>query len=95
MTVIFHSETVVVGHPDIPSVYLDGEAVLFHAAKRKYVGLDDIGSDIWRRLHAPVPVGELCAGMAADYDATAETIMQDVTVFLEKLASAELIDILP
>lgn len=89
------AEAVITIRHDVPSVQLDGETVLFHAAKGKYVGLDDIGSDIWQRLRTPMTVRELCTQLAMTYDGPAQQIEQDVRAFLGRLTEAELIDITP
>lgn len=75
------------------SAEVDGEIVLLSVAQGKYYGLDEIGSDIWRRLEDRVRVGELCGSLASDYDAPLETIRQDVFGLLEALHREDLIEV--
>jgi hypothetical protein len=53
----------------------------------RYLGLDDIGSDIWRRLETPRTFGELIDGLAADYNADRALIADDVRKLLSEMAA--------
>ena len=70
---------------------VDDEIVILSVERGSYYGLDDVGSEIWRRLAKPVRVGALCDELAAKYDADRATIEQDVLVLLEKLISERLV----
>ena len=58
-----------------------------------YCGLDDIGSDIWRRLSRPVTIAELCDALAADYRGDREQIAADVLEILSSLHAQGLVDV--
>lgn len=75
------------------STEVDGSVVLMSIRKGRYFDLDDVAADIWRRLAQPVRVADLCAGLAAEYDADRETIERDVLPWLERLHSERLIDV--
>lgn len=67
--------------------------MLMSIARGRYVGLDDIGSDIWRRLQEPQMVGSLCASLAQDYDADPEIIEREVIELLGKLQEHGLVEV--
>jgi len=72
---------------------VDGEVVMVSVERGRYYGLDDIGSEIWRRIAAPVRVGALCSALASEYDADPASIERDVLALLERLAAEGLIEV--
>jgi len=70
---------------------VDDEFVILSIERGSYYGLDDVGSEIWRRLATPVRVGALCDELTAQYDADRATIERDVLALLEKLISERLV----
>ena len=72
---------------------VDREIVILSIERGSYFGLDDIGSEIWQRLEAPIRVDALCDSLAAKYDADRVTIGRDVLALLEKLAGEGLITV--
>ncbi len=63
---------------------IDGEVVMMGIDQGRYFGLDDIGSDIWRRLETPVTLGDLVDALAAEYDAERTVIARDVVALLDQ-----------
>jgi hypothetical protein len=61
----------------------------------RYFGLDDISSDIWSRLAAPLQVRELCDQLVAVYDTDAATCERDVIALLVQLRDSGLIELHP
>lgn len=57
----------------------------------RYFGLDDIGTDIWRRLEQGCSLAELVDGLARDYDGDRGTIEKDVTALIQKMAAHKLV----
>lgn len=76
------------------SAEVGDETVLMSIENSCYGGLDDIASDIWRRLEKPVTIAELCDALAAEYDAPRDAIERDVLAFLEALRQKQMIEIL-
>ncbi len=74
---------------------VDGEAVLMNIDTGKYYGLDGIGTDIWKRLEAPVTIADLCADLTEAYEGDSVEIEQDVLFLLARLQEAELITVSP
>ncbi len=62
------------------------EMVMMDIESGRYYGLDDIGSDIWRRLEQPRRFGELVDMLAGDYDADRGVIAEDVRKLLALMA---------
>lgn len=84
--------TVVAQQTDTVAADIAGEIVVMDVDQGKYFGLDDIGSDIWRRLETPMSVAALCAALEADYAADPETIRTDVIVLLQSLIERGLVE---
>ena len=91
MTLVIESETVLTASPDAIGSDVDGEIVLISVTTGKYFGFDTIGSEIWRRLQAPISLGDLCAGLQADCDGDAVTIEREAREFVAKLAERGLV----
>lgn len=70
---------------------VDGEIVMMSIEEGRYFGLDDIGSDIWRRIDQPCSFGELIDRLAADYEAERETIAADVRALLLRMAEHDIV----
>lgn len=84
--------TVVAQQTDTVAADIAGEIVVMDVDQGKYFGLDDIGSDIWRRLETPMSVATLCAALEADYAADPETIRTDVIALLQSLIERGLVE---
>ncbi|HEY0836221.1 MAG TPA: PqqD family protein [Azospirillum sp.] len=78
---------------NVLSAEVDGEAVLMSIEKGFYFGLDDIGSDVWRRLEEPVGVAALAAALAEDYDGDPAVIEHDVLALLSDMAANGLVEL--
>ena len=70
---------------------MDDEVVILSVERGSYFGLDEIGSEIWRRLETPVRVDALCETLVENYDAERSIIERDVLALLEKLVAEELV----
>lgn len=72
---------------------VDGNMIIMSVDRGVYCALDDIGSDVWRRLAAPVPVGQLCAALADEYRGDPARIAADTLALLGALQAQGLIDV--
>lgn len=70
---------------------LQGEIVMMHVETGRYYNLDEIGSDIWRRLESPRTFSDLVKLLVADYDADRTVIGEDVRKLLSKMAEHEVV----
>lgn len=74
---------------------IDGNVVLLGRKSGNYVGLNEVGSAIWRALEREVRVADLCETMTAAFDVAPESLQDDVTAFLGQLRDQELILVTP
>lgn len=81
------TRTLVSRSPSVLTAEVDGEIVMMSIEEGRYFGLDDIASDIWKRLEAPLSFAALIDALAADYDADRATIAADVRALLERMAA--------
>lgn len=85
--VVISDATIVSRSASVLTAEVDGEIVMMSIEQGHYFGLDDIGSDIWKRLDPPCSVGALIDGLLADYEADRETIVADLRALLERMAA--------
>jgi hypothetical protein len=77
--------------PSVLAAEVDGEIVMMSIEKGSYFGLDDIGSDIWRRIDPPCSFVELIDRLAGDYAAEREIIAADVRALLLRMAAQDVV----
>jgi hypothetical protein len=83
--------TIISRSPSVLTAEVDGEVVMMSIEQGRYFGLDDIGSDIWRRIDPPCSFAVLIDGLAADYDADRATISNDVQSLLGRMAEQDVV----
>lgn len=66
--------------------------VLLDARSGRYYGLDEVGSRIWNLAEAGFAPSTIAEKLAQEYDATAETLQQDVQAFITKLKRSHLLE---
>ncbi|MEA2993177.1 MAG: hypothetical protein QOD40_2097 [Alphaproteobacteria bacterium] len=81
--------TVIIRSPSVLTAEVDGEIVMLSIERGQYFGLDDIGSDIWKRIDPPCSFLDLVDRLAADYEADRATIAADVRVLLGRMAAQD------
>jgi hypothetical protein len=85
-------QTIVQRRRDALAAEVGGELVLMSVEHGKYYGLDDVGSDVWRRIEQPIAVEQLCAELAREYRGDPSAIERDVVALLEKFAGQDLLE---
>jgi hypothetical protein len=85
------SATQISRSPSVLTAEVDGEIVMMSIERGRYFGLDDIGSDIWKRLEQPCSFAALVDRLAADYDADRATIAADVEALLGRMAVQDVV----
>lgn len=83
--------TIISRSPSVITAVVDGEVVMMSIEQGQYFGLDDIGSDIWKRLDPPCALADLIDRLAADYDADRASIAADVRALLETMAERDIV----
>ena len=58
------------------------ELVMMSAKEGTYLGLNDVGACVWDQLESPRGLAELCEGVAAEFETTADACRSDVEAFL-------------
>jgi hypothetical protein len=83
--------TIICRSPSVVTAEVDGEIVMMNIEQGRYFGLDDIGSDIWKRIEPPCSFAVLIDALAADYEADRATIMADVQKLLGQMAEQDVV----
>ncbi|MDQ6942132.1 MAG: PqqD family peptide modification chaperone [Candidatus Eremiobacteraeota bacterium] len=83
--------TVVSRSPSVVSAEADGEITMMSIAHGRYWSLDDVGSDIWRRIEPPCSFDGLVDALAAEYAADRATIAADVQALLERMRAEDVV----
>ena len=73
---------------------VNGEVVLMHLERDRCHGLGSTGSEIWRRMEAPIQVSDLLSQLESVYGATPGKIEADLLRTLREFAAEGLIQIL-
>jgi hypothetical protein len=77
--------------PDAIGSDVDGEVVLINIKSGAYIGLDMVGSEVWRRLQGGTAFGDLCTGLKAHFRGDGEVIEGDARVFVSTLVQSGLV----
>ena len=83
--------TIISRSPSVLTAEVDGEVVMMSIEQGRYFGLDDIGSDIWRRIEPPCSFAALIDRLACDYDTDRTTIAADVQALLDRMAAQDVV----
>jgi hypothetical protein len=83
--------TIISRSPAVLTAEVDGEIVMMSIEQGRYFGLDDIGSDIWKRIEPPCSFAALIDGLAADYEADRASIAADVQALLDRMAEQDVV----
>jgi hypothetical protein len=83
--------TIVSRSPSVLTAEVGGEIVMMSIEQGHYFGLDQIGSDIWKRIEPPCSFAALIDGLAADYEADRATITTDVKTLLGHMVERDIV----
>ena len=83
--------TLISRSPSVLTAEVDGEIVMMSIEQSHYFGLDQIGSDIWKRIEPPCSFAALIDGLAADYEADRATITTDVKTLLVHIVERDIV----
>jgi Coenzyme PQQ synthesis protein D (PqqD) len=83
--------TIISRNPSVLTADVDGEVVMMSIEHGRYLGLDTIGSDIWKRIEPPCSFATLIEGLATDYDADRATIIADVENLLLRMIEHDVV----
>jgi hypothetical protein len=83
--------TIVSRSPSVLSTEVNGGIVMMSVERGRYFGLDDIGSDIWKRIEPPCSFATLIEGLVTDYEANRATIVADVQALLGRMVEQDIV----
>ncbi|HET9441890.1 MAG TPA: PqqD family protein [Acidimicrobiales bacterium] len=78
--------------PEVASVELDGETVLYHEITRMTHILSPVATVVWSCFDGSVSIGQLAAELADAYGAPRETVEGDVVTLARELGAQGLLD---
>jgi hypothetical protein len=88
------SESILVQDNEPAGANLEGGHVLLSVRAGAYFSLNPMASEIWQMLAEPCPVGEIIASLSDSCDVDAQTIVRDVTPFLQTLVNHRLVRVI-
>ena len=83
--------TMISRSPSVVTAEVDGEIVMMSIEQGRYFGLDDIGSEIWKRIEPPCSFATLIDGLDAEYEADRATIAADVQSLLGRMVEQDVV----
>jgi hypothetical protein len=87
--VTIHS--VLVRDQELPATTVEGHAVVLSLDAGSYFDLNRVATEIWGMLSKPRRVGEIFESLSEQHDVDTETLIRDVTPFLQTLIDYKLI----
>lgn len=81
--------------PEVLAQEVQGDSVLLHLGTESYFGLNLLGTLVWQRLAAGMPLRRIYDQLLAEYAVGAAPLEQDLLDLVTNLSSAGLILVLP
>ena len=78
---------------DMPHGEIDDELMVLDSKQGEILGLDKIGTDIWRMASSPTSAAIMIERLVQEYDADAGIISDDLMPFLTQLVERGLLRI--
>ena len=73
---------------------LEDELVLLNMKDQRYFALDDVGTAVWRLLLEHKDLEAVADRLCAEYDVDGPTVRNDLSILIQKLQDAGLVDVL-
>jgi Coenzyme PQQ synthesis protein D (PqqD) len=77
---------------DVISHAVSGEVVILDLRSGDYLGIDEIGSELWRMLADGLALAAIKERLAADYGENPDVVARDVDEFMAELQAAGLVE---
>ena len=84
-------QSVLVRDKKLPAADIDGCAVVLSLDAGSYFDLNQVATEIWRMLSEPCRVGKIFELLSRQHDVDTETLIRDVTPFLQTLIDYRLV----
>ncbi len=88
-------DSVLVQDKTLPTAELDGRTVVMSLNAGTYFDFNRVGTEIWRMLAEPCPVGRILDSLSQNHRVDRETVAREVTPFLKALLEQQLIRTMP
>ena len=85
--------TVIARSSSVVASEVDGELMMMSIERGQYFSLNDVASDVWRRLAEPCAFGDLVEQLATSYDAPPDAIAADLRTLLERMRERDVVDL--
>jgi hypothetical protein len=83
--------TLIARSPSALTSEVEGKVMMMSITRNRYFGLNETGSDIWRRIERPCSFSELVDHLTADYAADRETIAADVRAVVSRMLALDMV----
>jgi hypothetical protein len=83
--------TMVSRSPSVVTAEIDGEIMMMSIEHGRYWNLDDVGTDIWRRIDPPCSFDRLVDALVSEYDADRAVIAADVKALLQRMLAEDVV----
>lgn len=80
--------------PDLMTSVIDNEVVILSIEDGKYIGLNEMGTEIWSRLSEPIKVSNLLNTLISIYNEDETIIKEQILEFLNSLFEKSIIKLL-
>jgi len=87
------STSLVIRKPDQEYSEIDGEIVMLSLKKGEYYTLNQVASEIWRRIESPVKVDDLVNSLLSEYEVEYQQCYNETLLCLKDFWNKALIDI--
>lgn len=84
-------DSVLVRDNEPTAVDVDGRVVILSVRAGSFFDLNQVATEIWRMLTEPRGVREIFHSLSREHDVDAETLVRDVTPFLQALVTHRLV----
>jgi len=88
-------DSVLVQDKTLPTAELDGRTVVMSLSAGAYFDFNRVGTEIWRMLAEPCPVGRIFDSLSQNHRVDREMVAREVTPFLKTLLEQQLIRTMP
>jgi len=85
------TDSVLVRDNELAAADVDGRVVVLNLDVGSYFDLNQVATEIWQMLAKPCRVGKIFQSLSEKHDVDTETLVRDVTPFLQTLLEYRLV----
>lgn len=72
---------------------MGNETVMMDMDTGDYLGLNEVGTSIWKHIEQPISFEALCEKLMQEYDVDADTCARETQAYLLKLAQENMVNL--